>query len=197
MPGGKHQYEAVIAGIARRFKVEQEVETAFDSLRENWPRWPRSTAQLTTAFFNEIRQLRTRPVAVDPCGPAWARASRRHLSPLRDSSGHRARKVQAPRTFRSTAAAKHASMPPQQRHGRRTVASEFEAKIIQDFTRDIAGRLNEAALLARTADTYNGQGLEERAFSALLDIEPLLHEVTSLINATSVVHRRGQSIDPD
>ena len=72
-----------------------------------------------------------------------------------------------------------------------TGMSAFEAKIIQDFTRDIAGRLNEAALLARTADTYNGQGLEERAFSALLDIEPLLHEVTSLINATSVVHRRG------
>ena len=31
MPGGKHQYEAVIAGVARHFKVEQEVETAFDS----------------------------------------------------------------------------------------------------------------------------------------------------------------------
>ena len=77
------------------------------------------------------------------------------------------------------------------------MTSEFEAKIIQDFTRDIAGRLNEAALLARTADGYNRQGLAERAFSSLLDIEPLLHEVTSLINATPVVRRRERPIDPD
>ncbi len=31
MPAGKRQYEAVIAGIARRFKIEKEVEIAFDS----------------------------------------------------------------------------------------------------------------------------------------------------------------------
>ena len=75
--------------------------------------------------------------------------------------------------------------------------SEFEAKIIQDFTHDIAGRLGEAALLARTADGYNGQGLADRAFASLLDIKPLLHEVMSLINATSVVRRRERPFDPD
>ena len=74
---------------------------------------------------------------------------------------------------------------------------EFEAKIIQDFTRDIAGRLNEAALLARTAEGFSKQGLAERAFSSLLDIEPLLHEVRALFNATTVVRRRERSILPD
>ena len=54
----------------------------------------------------------------------------------------------------------------QQRHGRGTVAGEFEAKIIQDFTRDIAGRLNEAALLARTADGFGKQGLVGWCLSA-------------------------------
>ena len=77
------------------------------------------------------------------------------------------------------------------------MTNEFEARIIQDFTRDIAGRLNEAALLARTADSYGRQGLAERAFQSLLDIEPLLHECATLINATSVVRRRERPIDPD
>lgn len=31
MPTGKRQYEAVIAGVARRFNIEKEVEIAFDS----------------------------------------------------------------------------------------------------------------------------------------------------------------------
>ncbi len=77
------------------------------------------------------------------------------------------------------------------------MANEFEAKIIQDFTRDIAGRLNEAALLARTAESYGRQGLAERAFQALLEVEPLLHEARALFNATTVVRRRERPIDPD
>lgn len=68
--------------------------------------------------------------------------------------------------------------------------NEFEAKIIQDFTRDIAGRLDEAALIARNADGFGKQGLAERAFHSLLDVEPLLHEARTLLNAASLVYRR-------
>ena len=52
----------------------------------------------------------------------------------------------------------------QQQNRRHPVAGEFEAKIIQDLTRDIAGRLNKEALLARTTDEFGRQDLAERAF---------------------------------
>ena len=45
------------------------------------------------------------------------------------------------------------------------MANEFEAKIIQDFARDIASKLNEAATIARTADEFGKQGLADRLFS--------------------------------
>ena len=77
------------------------------------------------------------------------------------------------------------------------MAGEFDTRVIEDFTRDIAGRLSEAALLARTADEFSKQGLAERAFSSLLEIEPLLHDASTLLNATSVVRRRERPIDPD
>ena len=77
------------------------------------------------------------------------------------------------------------------------MANEFEAKIIQDFTCDIADRLNEAALLARAAESFGKQGLAERSFQSLLDIEPLLQEASTLLNATSLVRRREHPIDPD
>ena len=79
------------------------------------------------------------------------------------------------------------------------MANEFEAKIIQDFARDIASRLGEAAIIARTADGLGKQGLAERAFQSLLEIEPLLHDASILLNATSVVRRRDRerAIDPD
>ena len=47
------------------------------------------------------------------------------------------------------------------------MANEFEDSIIQDFARDIASRLGEAAAIARTADAYGKQGLAERAFQSV------------------------------
>ena len=40
----------------------------------------------------------------------------------------------------------------QERGGVQVMASELEDRIIGDFARDIAGRLGEAAAIARTAD---------------------------------------------
>ena len=70
------------------------------------------------------------------------------------------------------------------------MASELEARIIGDFAEDIASKLGEAAIIARTASGLSGQGLPERAFRTLLDIETLIHDAATLLNATSVVRRR-------
>ena len=59
-----------------------------------------------------------------------------------------------------------------ERRGRCGVANDFEVRIIQDFARDIAGRLNEAVIIAEMADDFGKQGLTERAFQSLLEIEP-------------------------
>lgn len=72
------------------------------------------------------------------------------------------------------------------------MANEFDARIIQDFAHDIALRLDEAAIIAKTADGFGKQGLTERAFQSLLEIEPLIHEASVLLNATSVVRRRDR-----
>ena len=77
------------------------------------------------------------------------------------------------------------------------MADEIEGKIIQRFAADVAGRLNEAAVIARMADDFGKQGLTERAFRSLLEIEPLMHETLALVQASSVVRRsdRERSFD--
>jgi hypothetical protein len=47
-------------------------------------------------------------------------------------------------------------------------------------------------VLARTADEYGKQGLVERSFQSLLEIEPLIHEASILLNASSVVRQRDR-----
>jgi hypothetical protein len=77
------------------------------------------------------------------------------------------------------------------------MAGEIDTKIIQSFAEDIAARLNEAAIIARMAEGFGKQGLAERAFQSLLEIEPLIHEASILLNATSVVRRRDPSRSAD
>ena len=74
------------------------------------------------------------------------------------------------------------------------MASELEAKIIHDFAQHIASNLNEAAIIARTASGFGDQGLTDRAFKTLLDVEPLVHEASILLNAASVVRRRDREL---
>ena len=72
------------------------------------------------------------------------------------------------------------------------MTSEFEARIIHDFAEDIAGKLKEAAIIAQTASGLGAQGLPGRAFQTLLDVETLIHDAATLLNATSVVRRRDR-----
>ena len=69
------------------------------------------------------------------------------------------------------------------------MAEEFLTEVVKRFTGEIASRLSKASALATTAQTLNSQGLTEHAFDALMDIDPLIFEATSLLNATSIVNR--------
>lgn len=69
------------------------------------------------------------------------------------------------------------------------MAGQLEGRIIGDFTEDIASKLGEAAIIARTASGLRGQGLPMRTLRRLLDIETLIHEVATPLDATSVVPR--------
>ena len=72
------------------------------------------------------------------------------------------------------------------------MADEIDGKIIQRFAADVAGCLSEAAVIARMADDFGKQGLTERAFQSLLEIEPLIHETLALVQTSSVVRRRDR-----
>ena len=72
------------------------------------------------------------------------------------------------------------------------MSSDLESSIIRDFAEDIADKLKEAAIIAQTASGLGGQGLPDRAFAAMLDIETLIHDASILLNAMSVVRRRGR-----
>ena len=81
--------------------------------------------------------------------------------------------------------------------GGSVMADEIDGKIIQGFAADVVVRLNEAAVIARMADDFGKQGLIDRAFHSLLEIEPLMHEALALVQASSIVRRRHRSSEPD
>ena len=62
--------------------------------------------------------------------------------------------------------------------------------LIQEFTQAVSAKLTEAAAIARTASVLGAEGLSERAFEALLEAEPLIHDAQMLLNASSVMRRR-------
>jgi hypothetical protein len=68
------------------------------------------------------------------------------------------------------------------------MAEEFSTEVVKRFTGEIASRLSKASAFATTAQTLNSQGLTERAFDTLMDIESLIFEATALLNAASVVN---------
>ena len=69
------------------------------------------------------------------------------------------------------------------------MAKEFEATIMRSFVHNIARKLGEESMFTRAADDLGKQGLIERAFRSMLDIEPLIHEGSILLTASSGVRR--------
>ncbi len=57
------------------------------------------------------------------------------------------------------------------------------------FIEEIRGRLDEAAGIAKMAETCAGAGNIEKAVEIALDIEQLIYEVGTLLNAASMMNR--------
>jgi hypothetical protein len=72
------------------------------------------------------------------------------------------------------------------------MAEEFASKVVAQFTREIASRLNKASTLATAAESLSSQGLADHAFETLIDVETLIFEATALLNAASIVNRADQ-----
>ena len=67
-------------------------------------------------------------------------------------------------------------------------AQLVEATIRTYFT-EIRNRLDRAAGIGRAADAGADAGFYEKGLEVALDIEQLLNEATTLLNATSLINR--------
>jgi hypothetical protein len=63
---------------------------------------------------------------------------------------------------------------------------------IKTFLSEIRSRLDKVAGIARAADACAGAGFHEKGLEVALDMEQLLYEATTLLNAASLINRIGQ-----
>ncbi len=60
---------------------------------------------------------------------------------------------------------------------------------VRTYLTEIRNRLDRAAGIARAADACAGAGSSDKAVEITLDIEQPLYEVTTLLNAVSLINR--------
>jgi hypothetical protein len=63
---------------------------------------------------------------------------------------------------------------------------------IKTYLAEIRSRLDKAAGIGRAADACAGAGFHEKGLEVALDMEQLLHEATTLLNAASLINRIRQ-----
>ncbi len=63
---------------------------------------------------------------------------------------------------------------------------------IKVYLTEIRSRLDKAAGIGRAADACAGAGFCEKGLEVALDMEQLLYEATTLLNAASLINRIGQ-----
>jgi hypothetical protein len=63
---------------------------------------------------------------------------------------------------------------------------------IKTYLAEIRNRLDKAAGIGRAADACAGAGFHEKGLEVALDIERLLYEATTLLNAASLINLIGQ-----
>jgi len=61
------------------------------------------------------------------------------------------------------------------------------------FLTEIRSRLDKAAGIGRAADACAGAGFYQKGLEVALDMEQLLYEATSLLNAASLINRIAQA----
>ena len=64
---------------------------------------------------------------------------------------------------------------------------------VKDILGCIRARLDGAVAVARAAEACADAGDVERALTIMLDVEQPLYEVTTLLNAASLLHRCAES----
>ena len=65
---------------------------------------------------------------------------------------------------------------------------------IKVYLTEIRTRLDKAAGIGRAADACAGAGFHEKGLEVALDMQQLLHEATTLLNAASLVNRIAQQV---
>jgi hypothetical protein len=60
---------------------------------------------------------------------------------------------------------------------------------IKTYLNEIRSRLDRAAGISRAADACASAGLHEKGLEVALDMEQLLYEATTLLNAASLINR--------
>jgi hypothetical protein len=64
---------------------------------------------------------------------------------------------------------------------------------IKIYLKEMRERLEQAAGIAQAADACAEAGSIEKAIEAALDIEQVVYEVNTFLNAASMMHRIGKS----
>ena len=63
---------------------------------------------------------------------------------------------------------------------------------IKAYLAEIRSRLDKTTGIGRAADACAGAGFHEKGLEVALDMEQLLYEATTLLNAASLINRIGQ-----
>jgi hypothetical protein len=63
---------------------------------------------------------------------------------------------------------------------------------IKAYLTEIRNRIDKAAGIGRAADACAGAGFHEKGLEVALDMEQLLYEATTLLNAASLISRIAQ-----
>jgi hypothetical protein len=64
---------------------------------------------------------------------------------------------------------------------------------IRVYIRQMRARLDEAASIGKAAEACVGTGNFSKGIEIALDVEQLLYEVNTFLNAASMIHRLGKS----
>jgi hypothetical protein len=80
--------------------------------------------------------------------------------------------------------------------GQQKELSAMDAQLVETtikaYLTEIRGRLDKAAGIGRAADACAGAGFHEKGLEVALDMEQLLYEATTLLNAASLINRISQ-----
>ena len=61
--------------------------------------------------------------------------------------------------------------------------------VIKFYLAELRTRLDEASRIAKAADACGAAGNADKGVQVALDVEPLLHDATSLLDAATMINR--------